>query len=135
MQHRHGKKMEKAHQKVEHRGKMSVKELVRQNAGASSLEVDKDAIKDFERVMKKYDVDFAVQKDKSLNPPKYVVFFKGRDQDIVERAFKEFVQKHEKKTERPSLRKRLQIKKKLAAEMNKNRERVKLKVKDRGQSL
>lgn len=103
MQHRHGKKMEKAHQKVEHRGKMSVKELVRQNAGASSLEVDKDAIKDFERVMKKYDVDFAVQKDKSLNPPKYVVFFKGRDQDIVERAFKEFVQKHEKKRSvRPS---------------------------------
>ena len=42
-------------------------------------------------VARKYNVDFAVKKDKTTEPPKYLVFFKGRDADAVAQAFKEFV--------------------------------------------
>ena len=54
-------------------GKMSVKKLVGQGMGASSIEVTDNNIKFFERVERKYYVDFAVKKDKMVEIPKYVV--------------------------------------------------------------
>ena len=72
-------------------GKTSVKKLVGEGVGVSSIEVTDGNIKSFERVARKYNVDFAVKKDKTTDPPKYVVFFKGRDADAVAQAFKEFV--------------------------------------------
>ena len=47
-----------------------------------------DNIKDFEGTAKKYGIDFALKKDISENPPRYLVFFKGRDADVMEAAFK-----------------------------------------------
>ena len=38
-------------------------------------------IKSFERVARKYNIHFVVKKDKTTNPPKYVIFFKDRDAD------------------------------------------------------
>ena len=67
-------------------GKVSVKELVGEGAGASSIEITDGNIKSFERVARKYNVDFAVKKDKTTEPPKYLVFFKGRDADAVAQA-------------------------------------------------
>ena len=64
-------------------------------------------IKSFEWVARKYNVDFAVKKDKTTNPPKYVVFFKGRDADAVAQAFKEFVYGNEKRKGRTSVREKL----------------------------
>ena len=64
-------------------GKTSVKKLVGEGVGVSSIEVTDGNIKSFERVARKYNVDFAVKKDKTTDPPKYVVFFKGRDADAV----------------------------------------------------
>jgi len=64
-------------------GKQSVKELVGQNAGATSIEITDNNIKSFEWVARKYNVDFAVKKDKSTDPPKYMVFFKGWDADVL----------------------------------------------------
>ncbi len=72
-------------------GKISIKELVGQNAGVSNIEVTDGNIKSFERVAKKYNVDFAIKKDKTTEPPRYLVFFKGRDADVLTQAFKEFV--------------------------------------------
>nr|WP_243204352.1 PcfB family protein [Lachnospira hominis] len=77
-------------------GKTSVKKLVGEGTGVSSIEVTDGNIKSFERVARKYNVDFAVKRDKTTNPPKYVVFFKGRDADAVAQAFKEFVYGNEK---------------------------------------
>ena len=37
---------------------------------------------------RKYRIDYAVKKDKSVDPPKYFVFFKSRDQDAMTMAFK-----------------------------------------------
>ena len=115
-------------------GKIPVKKLVGQGAGAKSIEVTDNNIKAFERVARKYNVDFAVKRDKTTEPPKYLVFFKGKDADVIAQAFKEFVKVNEKKQQRPSLRKKLKGLQKMIAQ-NKNRERSREKNKDRGQSL
>ena len=81
-----------------YRGKQSIKHLMSQNAAISNIEVTDGNIKSFEWVARKYNVDFAVKKDKTTNPPKYVVFFKGRDADAVAQAFKEFVKVQARET-------------------------------------
>ena len=72
-------------------GKVTVRKLMAMDQGANTMEINSGRIKDFERVAKKYNVDFAVKKDSSGKPPKYYVFFKGRDLDVVSMAFREFV--------------------------------------------
>ena len=58
------------------------------------------------RLPRKYGVDYAVKKDRSSSPPKYLIFFKGRDADALTAAFTEYTSKKVKKaqkTERPSI--------------------------------
>ena len=115
-------------------GKISVKQLMGKDQCANTMEITENNIKSFERVAKKYNVDFAVKKDKTVDPPKYVVFFKGRDADVIAMAFKEFVHGNEKRQNRESVRDRLNHYKELWTQ-NMNRERAREKTKDRGQSL
>ena len=102
--------------------------------GVSSIEVTDGNIKSFERVARKYNVDFAVKKDKTTDPPKYVVFFKGSDADAVAQEFKEFVYGNEKRKGRTSVREKLK-RFRDAVSQSKNRERSREKNKDSGQSL
>ena len=74
-------------------GKQSVRMLLRQNYGVSSVEISKTGIRDFERYAKKYGIDYAITKDKSRQPPRYIVFFKARDADALNAAFREFMVK------------------------------------------
>jgi hypothetical protein len=112
-------------------GKQSVKQLAKQGQGMTSIEITDQNIKDFERVAKKYGVDFAVMKDKHEIPPKYVVFFKGKDADAITNAFKEYTSDMVKKAARPSVLAELR---KLAA-LAKNTVIQKVKHKDKEQSL
>ncbi len=84
-------------------GKQTVKELVGQNAGVSNIEITDSNIKSFEKVARKYGVDFAVKKDRSVSPPKYLVFFKARDADALTAAFTEFTAKTVNKAKKPSV--------------------------------
>lgn len=84
-------------------GKQTVKQLVGQNAGVSNIEITDSNIKSFEKVARKYGVDYAVKQDRSVSPPKYLVFFKARDADALTSAFKEFSAKTVQKTRRPSV--------------------------------
>ena len=115
-------------------GKQSLKELIGQNAGVSNIEINDNNIKSFERVAKKYGIDYALKKDKQVDPPKYLVFFKGRDTDVLTMAFKEFVMKNEKKQSKTSIREKLIHFKEIAMK-RKDRERAREHQKDRGQSL
>ena len=123
----------KAGQQATH-GKMSVKKLVGQGMGASSIEVTDNNIKSFERVARKYNVDFAVKKDNTVEPPKYMVFFKGKDADVITQAFKEFVYGNEKRKAKPSLREKLKCCMEVVQQA-KNRERSRMKKKEKEQSL
>ena len=71
-------------------GKQSVRMLLRQNRGVSSVEIDKTNIKGFERYAKKYGIDYAIRKDSSEVPPRYLVFFKAPDVEAFNAAFKEY---------------------------------------------
>ena len=87
-------------------GKQTVKELIGQNQGVSNIEITEKNIKGFDRVARKYGVDYAVKKDTSGEIPKYLVFFKARDADALTAAFTEFASK-EKNREKPSIIKHL----------------------------
>lgn len=56
-------------------GKQSVRTLLRQNRGVSSVEISKTGIRGFERYAKKYGIDYAIRKDTSEVPPRYLFFF------------------------------------------------------------
>ena len=61
-------------------GKQTLKQLMKQNTGISNIEITDSNIKDFTATAKKYGIDFALKKDATENPPRYLVFFKGRDE-------------------------------------------------------
>ena len=109
MAHRREKKLEKQRSRdspVTPKGKQTVKQLIGQNQGVSNIEINDPSIRDFERIARKYGVDYAVKKDRSASPPKYLVFFKARDADALTAAFTEYTGKKVKKaekTERPSV--------------------------------
>lgn len=71
-------------------GKQTLKQLMKQDVGVSNIEITDGNIKGFTSIAKKYGVDFALKKDSSENPPRYLVFFKGRDADVLTAVFKEF---------------------------------------------
>ena len=103
MAHRREKKLEKQRGRdspVTPKGKQTVKQLIGQNQGVSNIEINDPSIKDFERIARKYGVDYAVKKDRSASPPKYPIFFKGRDADALTAAFSEYTQKKVKKADR-----------------------------------
>ena len=108
-----------------YKGKQSVKHLVRQGAGVSNIEITDANIKAFESTAKKYGIDFALKKADD----RYLVFFKGRDADVLTAAFREFSKKKLDKERKPSVRRDLAEKKAEAAQTAK---RDKVKNMDRG---
>ena len=88
-------------------GKQSVKQLVGQDQGVTNIEITDKNIKGFERIARKYGVDFALKKDKTGEIPKYLVFFKARDADALTAAFEEYTAKTDRKKERPSVLQKL----------------------------
>ena len=89
-------------------GKQSMKRLVRQNRGVTNVEIQKTGIKDFDRYAKRYHIDYAIQKDLSCTPPRYLVYFKAQDTDALSAAFKEYSASVLNKTKRPSVLAKLQ---------------------------
>ena len=98
-------------------GKQSVRTLLRQNRGVSSVEISKTGIRDFERYAKKYGIDYAIQKDTSEVPPWYLVFFKAPDADAFNAAFKEYSASLLNKVNRPSVLEKLHELVQAAAEL------------------
>ena len=115
---------------VQHHGKQTLKQLMKQNAGVSNIEITGENIKAFESTAKKYHIDFALKKDTTETPPRYLVFFKGRDADVLTAAFQEFSAKKLTQDKKPSIRKLLSDFRQKAAALNVQREQVKNK--DRG---
>ena len=114
-------------------GKQTLKQLMKQNTGVSNIEITKDNIKAFESTAKKYGIDFALKKDATETPPRYLVFFKGRDADALTAAFKEFSAKKLTQDKKPSIRKALAAFREKAKELNASRQQTKHK--DREVSL
>lgn len=120
----------KKQQEKQPHGKQTLKQLAKQNAGLSNIEITEGNIKAFEQTAKKYGIDFALKKDSTEIPPRYLVFFKGRDADALTAAFKEFSAKKLTQEQKPSIRKLIVSLKEKAAALNAQRDKVKNK--DRG---
>lgn len=103
LQHREKVKARKGIRDTAVHGKQSVKQLLGQNQGATNVEIDKDGIRDFERLAKKYGVDFAVRKDKSVDPPRYLVFVRSKDADALDAICKEHQARSLTKYKKPSV--------------------------------
>lgn len=98
------KAMEKARAAPEKpSGKQTVRQLIGQNQGVSNIEITERNIKGFDRVARKYGVDYAIKKDKTGEIPRYLVFFKARDADALTAAFTEYTGKKAKAKEKPSV--------------------------------
>ncbi|MDO4650810.1 MAG: PcfB family protein [Eubacteriales bacterium] len=122
--HRANKKSLQAEKDANPHGKQSVKDLLGQNQGATSAEIDKSGIKDFEQLARKYGVDFAVRKDKSVNPPRYMVFVRAKDSDVLDAICNEHNARSLSAKKHPSVLKQLsKLKAIVAAIPNKIREK------------
>ena len=88
-------------------GQMTVKELAAKDKGMQSIEVNDKNIGSFNRIARKYGIDFAPFKVKGEN--RYLVFFKAPDADAMTAAFTEYTQKQIRKASRPSILQKLEL--------------------------
>ena len=98
-------------------GEQTVKELIGQNQGVSRMPLGDASIREFEREARKYGVDFAVTKDKSVHPPQYTVFFKARDNDALQQIADSLMAKQLNAEKKPSIVKQLEKLKALVASL------------------
>lgn len=124
-------KKQKKTEIVKH-GKQSIKSMVEKGWELTNIEITDNNIRSFERVARKYGIDYSLKKDKSTEPPKYLVFFRAKDTEVMTTAFKEYSSVQLNKSKKVSIRKKLQ---KAIEKAAKHRELEKTKQKDRGQSL
>lgn len=115
LNHRNNASKQKAVKGVH--GKHSVKELIGQNQGVSRMPIGDASIREFEREARKYGVDFAVTKDKTVSPPQYTVFFKARDADALQQIADSLVAKQMNAQKKPSILKQLTKLKDLVASL------------------
>ena len=99
--------MKKQHdkQKIPH-GKQTLKQLMKQNAGVSNIEITKDNIKAFESTAKKYGIDFALKKD-STEAINGLVFIAERREQQRQAAIQQFVKRCEALYEQKRVRREL----------------------------
>ena len=125
---------EKARKKIEKKkphGKQTIKQLNAQGVQLSNIKITDENIKSFDRVARKYGIDYSLKKDVSTDPPRFMVFFKAKDVDVMTAAFKEYAGVSMKqKVKKPSVKKKLA---KTVQRKVKHRQKVKQKNKDRGQ--
>ncbi len=117
--------------KVKH-GSQSVQTLSKQGASLTNIEVTGDNIGSFKRTARKYNIDFALKRDDSETPPKWLVFFKAKDADAMTAAFKDYSQATlTQKAKKPSILAKLDHFKELARSVAapvKNRSRGEIEI-------
>ena len=111
-------------------GRQSIKSLQKSGAQITNIVVTDNNIKSFDRVARKYGIDYSLKKAEKEGKTEYLVFFKAKDVDVMTAAFKEYTGVSLKKEQRQSIRKKLEQAKERVA---KHREITKEKMKDRGQ--
>jgi hypothetical protein len=134
LRHQNQKKMNKKGIKsVKPLGKTTLEKLSKKHDGLKNIEITEKNIKDFEKVAQKYNLEYALKKDVQSNPPTYFVFFKGKDLDVIDFAFKEYLKSSLEKTKdvKPSLKAALKEMVEKAKKLNK----VKAKKPQKEQSL
>ena len=112
-------------------GKQSLRKLMKDGSQISNIEITDDNIRSFEKVARKYNIGYSLKKDVSVDPPRFLVFFRAKDVDVMTAAFKEYTGlSMNREDRRQSVKQKLE---KAVERTIKHRERVLSKVKNRGQ--
>ena len=113
-----------------HPGRKTLRLMMKEGSQLSNIEITDKNIRSFEKVARKYSIQYSLKKDKASDPPKYIVFFRAKDVDVMTAAFKEYAGSSLSKSRKVSVRKRLHK----AVERSANhRNRQRTRQKDRGQ--
>lgn len=85
-------------------GRQSVRQLSK-GGKLENVEISNENIKAFDPFARKYGISYALQKDNSETPPKWLVFFQSKDTATMTAAFKEFSAKMmNKEKSKPSVK-------------------------------
>ncbi len=115
-------------------GKQSLNQLIKDGSALQSIEVTEKNIKSFEQSAKAFGVDYALKKLPDKTNPIYVVFFKGKNAEQVQRAFKDYAYKCTHNRDKPSVQKEINDLNK-AQSIDKDRQRTRENIKERGMQL
>ena len=106
-------------------GRQSIKSLQKSGAQITNIVVTDNNIKSFDRVARKYGIDYSLKKVEQEGKTEYLVFFKARDGDALNAAFREYSAVVAKKKERPSVIQKLRAINPLEQAVKKDRVRHK----------
>jgi hypothetical protein len=110
--------LKKAREPTFNTGKQSLQSLQKHRASLSDIEISGDNIGSFSRIARKHNVDFALKKDSSVTPPKWMVFFKAKDADALTASFNEYSKiQLKQKNRKPSLHTALEKAKELVGQI------------------
>ena len=109
-------------------GRRTLRSMMESGSELSNIEITDKNIRSFEKTARKYRIQYSLKKDKSKEPPQYLVFFRAKDDRVMTAAFKEYTGMALPATRKASIRKRLQ---KAIARSAKHREREKTRQKER----
>ena len=123
--------IERQNAKAQEHGKMKFKDLMAQNTGTEDLPIKEYNIRAFDKVAKRYNIDYAIKKDATENPPRYFIFFKSRDRASMTLAFKEFIKKNEEERLKKPMKQKLREYEELRKTINKQRSKEKNRHKER----
>ena len=130
LMHRDRKRLNKQMKHPFKEGKQSVEDLLKAGVSTDKIELPDGSAKDFCKTAKKFGVDYAIREDKTSDPPRYVVFFKGKDTEVLDQVVKEYNAKANEKQKKQSVREELKAEKQKAkAEAKENRAKAKEKAK------
>ena len=115
-------------QKANRPGKRSLNSMMRDGSQLSNIEVTDSNIRSFEKVARRYGITYSLKKDRSANPPKYLVFFRAKDVDVMTAAFREDTGISIPKERKLSIRNRLRD---AIARSVKRREREKVRTREK----
>lgn len=87
---------------------VQIKSLQKSGAQITNIVVTDNNIKSFDRVARKYGIDYSLKKVEQEGKSEYLVFFKAKDVDIMTAAFKEYTNETMKKQKRESVRQKLE---------------------------
>ena len=79
------------------RGKQSIKSLQQSGAQLTNIVVTDNNIKSFDRVARKYGIDYSLKKAEKEGKTEYLVFFKAKDTDAITRILQDYSAKQVKK--------------------------------------
>lgn len=101
------------------KGKISLKELNKQNLQLKDIPLSSKDLKGMERELKKYGVDYAIKQDLSETDT-FKVFFKAKDISAIELALKNYTSSKFSKERKPNLKDIITKYKNKSKEINKD---------------